>query len=138
MTIDIESLRAEVDAALAAVWQKYGLTPADTAPNHQMSTKKCPILKSEASQRIYGLRKALNLSQETFAGKLGVRRSAAVHWESGRTKPSVETYIAMASLATADVPGAIWFLEQAVINIELFGDLFRKIDQHSIQIEHPA
>jgi hypothetical protein len=44
----------------------------------------------------------------------------------------------MASLATADVPGAIWFLEQAVINIELFGDLFRKIDQHSIQIEHPA
>ena len=101
-----------------------------------MSTKKNPIHKSETSRRIYSLRKLMNLSQEDFAEKLGVGRIAAVYWESGRSKPSAETYIAMAKVAREfDPSSAVWFWEQVGVDRDALRDLLPEFNRLSMQAE---
>ncbi|GAA5265152.1 transcriptional regulator [Acidiphilium sp. MT5] len=48
-----------------------------------MVTKKNPTLES-VGQRIRALRLANNLTQDEFAGQLGVSRSAIAQWETDR------------------------------------------------------
>lgn len=78
----------------------------------------------------------MDLSQEGFAEKLGVGRIAAVHWESGRTKPSPETYIAMAKVAKEyDPSSAVWFWEQVGVDREALRVLLPEFDRLSTQAE---
>jgi transcriptional regulator with XRE-family HTH domain len=101
-----------------------------------MSNKKISVPNSEASQRIFALRKLMDLSQEGFAEKLGVGRIAAVHWESGRTKPSAETYIAMAKVAKQfDSSSAVWFWEQVGVDRDALRDLLPEFNRLSMQAE---
>jgi len=102
-----------------------------------MSTKKNPIHKSETSRRIYALRKLMDLSQEDFAEKLGVGRIAAVYWESGRSKPSAETYIAMAKVAREfDPSSAVWFWEQVGVDRDALRDLLPEFNRLSEEAEN--
>lgn len=81
----------------------------------------------------------MDLSQEGFAEKLGVGRIAAVHWESGRTKPSAETYIAMAKVAKEfDPSSAVWFWEQVGVDREALRDLLPEFNRLSMQAEQRA
>lgn len=50
------------------------------------------------AEKIYEQRKALDLSQEQFAEKLGVSRQAVSKWESGQSMPDLDKIIAMSEL----------------------------------------
>lgn len=45
----------------------------------------------ETKDRIYNLRKGLQLSQDEFAARLFVTRQAVSRWETGETMPSTDT-----------------------------------------------
>jgi transcriptional regulator with XRE-family HTH domain len=78
----------------------------------------------------------MGLSQEGFAEKLGVGRIAAVHWESGRTKPSAETYVAMAKVAREVEPSiAVWFWEQVGVDRDALMAMLPEFKRLSRQAE---
>jgi transcriptional regulator with XRE-family HTH domain len=102
-----------------------------------MSSKKHIPSTSEASRRISALRKALGLSQEEFAARLGVGRIAALYWESGRSQPSADTYVRMANVAKeVDFSSAVWFWQQVGVDRDTLRDLvpeFNKSDREAEQ-----
>jgi transcriptional regulator with XRE-family HTH domain len=78
----------------------------------------------EIAQRIAGLRKALGLTQEHFAARVGVGRIAVLYWERGKSPPSPDAYIRLAKLAKdVDTPTAAWLLNQ----VGLDGDTVRAV-----------
>jgi len=104
-----------------------------------MSTIKKDSNNSEVSRRILALRKLMELSQESFAEKMGVGRIAAVHWESGRTKPSAETYVTMAKVAKGfDPQSAVWFWEQVGVDRDALRDLLPEFNRLSMRAEQRA
>lgn len=44
-------------------------------------------MKKWPKEKIYGLRKALNETQELFAARFGLTNGAIWHWENGTRKP---------------------------------------------------
>ena len=78
----------------------------------------------EIAQRIAGLRKALGLTQEHFAARVGVGRIAVLYWERGKSPPSPDAYIRLAKLAKdVDTPTTAWLLNQ----VGLDGDTVRAV-----------
>lgn len=70
----------------------------------------------EVSERIYGLRSKLGLTQAQLAGKVGVAQQSASDWESKTSDimPSAESLARLGNLAP--YPDALWFWEQAGID----------------------
>lgn len=101
-----------------------------------MSTKKNDPPISEASRRIAALRKALKLSQEEFAARMGVGRVAALYWESGRSQPSADTYVRMAKVAKeVDLASAVWFWQQVGVDREALRDLLPEFNKSTRKAE---
>lgn len=60
-------------------------------------------VRTPEAERIFQLRKQLNLDQEGFAAKIGVDQGTISKWENGRVKPGPHTYRLLASLARGDL-----------------------------------
>lgn len=101
-----------------------------------MSIKKSTPPISEASRRISALRKALKLSQEEFAARMGVGRIAALYWESGRSQPSADTYVRMAKVAKeVDLASAVWFWQQVGVDRDALKDLIPEFNKSTKKAE---
>jgi transcriptional regulator with XRE-family HTH domain len=101
-----------------------------------MSIKKNGLPISEASRRISALRKALKLSQEEFAARMGVGRIAALYWESGRSQPSADTYVRMAKVAKeVDLASAVWFWQQVGVDRDALKDLVPEFNKSTRKAE---
>lgn len=101
-----------------------------------MSTTKNGPPISEASRRISALRKALKLSQEEFAARMGVGRIAALYWESGRSQPSADTYVRMAKVAKeVDLSSAVWFWQQVGVDRDALKDLIPEFNKSTKKAE---
>ena len=59
------------------------------------------------SQNIQAARKALGLTQEDLAGRLGVARQTVAKWESGESLPDLENAYALAKLLGVSVDDLI-------------------------------
>src|SRR5450631_645054 len=101
-----------------------------------MSTAKSTPPITEASRRILALRKALKLSQEEFAARMGVGRIAALYWESGRSQPSADTYVRMAKVAKeVDLASAVWFWQQVGVDRDALKDLIPEFNKSTKKAE---
>ena len=101
-----------------------------------MSTVKSTPPITEASRRISDLRKALRLSQEEFAARMGVGRIAALYWESGRSQPSADTYVRMAKVAKeVDLASAVWFWQQVGVDRDALKDLIPEFNKSTKKAE---
>jgi transcriptional regulator with XRE-family HTH domain len=82
------------------------------------------------------LRKALKLSQEEFAARMGVGRIAALYWESGRSQPSADTYVRMAKVAKeVDLASAVWFWQQVGVDRDALKDLIPEFNKSTKKAE---
>ena len=59
------------------------------------------------SRNIQAARKALGLTQEDLAGRLGVARQTVAKWESGESLPDLENAYALAKLLGVSVDDLI-------------------------------
>jgi len=93
----------------------------------------------ELSKRLAELRAALDLDKGKLAKALDVSRAAMQHWESGRSRPSAETYVDLIRLSVRQCPSAAaWFLKQTGIGLKELRALVPEIERSLAQRERPA
>lgn len=63
-------------------------------------------------ERLRQLRQASGLTQEQVAGQLGMTRQALSSYESGRTRPDIETLMKLAEIYDTDLEGILYGSEK--------------------------
>jgi len=63
-------------------------------------------------ERLRQLRQTSGLTQEQVAGQIGLTRQALSSYESGRTRPDIETLMKLAEIYGTDLEGLLWGSEK--------------------------
>jgi DNA-binding transcriptional regulator YiaG len=122
-----------VDRATALwYWKKTGVAHPERREREQRLKASLATSDKESGTRICKLRSALGFSQEEFARECKVTRIAALRWESGQARPSLQAWRYMAKLASQAAPSnALWFWEKAGVDREALLELFPEFEKLS-------